>query len=99
MTVGLSQLALLMGTFGLELIPRRNDPILRSFCYPGSPIIMNMQRIFAGGVIGGPAGLAIWYITQRALNIEFLGLNVLRYATFWLTIGIISGVAATFMRR
>ena len=60
---------------------------------------MNVQRIVAGGVIGGAVGLAIWY-TQRALNIEFpLGLNVFRYATFWLTGGIIGGVAATFLRR
>ena len=60
---------------------------------------MNMQRIVAGGVIGGAAGLAIWYITQRALDIEYLGLNVFRYVTFWLTVGIIGGVAATFLRR
>jgi len=59
---------------------------------------MNVQRIVAGGVIGGVVGLAIWY-AQRALNIEFLGLNVLRYATFWLTVGIIAGIATTFLRR
>jgi len=64
------------------------------------PWYMNMQRTIAGGVIGGVVGLAIWYVTQRTLHIEFpLGLNVFRYATFWLTGGIIGGVAATCLRR
>jgi sulfite exporter TauE/SafE len=55
---------------------------------------MNAQRIRAGGVIGGAVGLAVWYLTQRALSIEFLlWINLFRYATFWLVGGIIVGGA------
>jgi len=60
---------------------------------------MNVQRIVAGGVIGGVVGLAIWY-AQRALNVEFpLEPNVFRYVTFWLIGGVVGGVAATLLRR